>query len=164
MEYVIVICGFVGGWLLVAGPVWQAAIELREEEFDQEAIEAAKSSLAPSPKVSAWWWLLPPVAYFLQARRQRVARQAFQDSLLPEQLKQTISFLNKANGWVVVALGGFLLAVKETWELVSDLHWPQWVFWVLIVVMPILAIGNAVRRIINTHNALNPEQPLGRKR
>jgi hypothetical protein len=164
MEYVIAVCGFIGGWLLVAGPVWQAAIELREEEVDREAIEAVRSSAPPPPKVSAWWWLLPPVAYFLQARRQRAARQAFQDALPPEALKQTISFLNKANGWVVVALGGFLLAVKETWELIDDLGWPQWVFWVLIVVMPIIAIGNAVRKLVNTHNALNPDQALGRKR
>ena len=164
MEYVIAICGFIGGWLLVAGPVWQAAIELREEEVDRDAIEAVKSSAPPPPKVSAWWWLLPPVAYFLQSRRQRAARQAVQDALPPEQLKQTISFLNKANGWVVVALGGFLLAVKETWELVDLLHLAQWVFWVLVVIMPILAIGNAVRKVINTHNALNPDQPLGRKR
>ena len=49
MDYVIAICGFVGGWLLVAGPVWQAAIELREEEIDQEAIEAVKSTIAVPP-------------------------------------------------------------------------------------------------------------------
>jgi hypothetical protein len=164
MEYVIAICGFVGGWLLVAGPVWQAGIELREEEIDQEAIEAAKSTIAPPPRVSAWWWLLPPVAYILQSRRQRAARQAFQDALPPEQLKQTISFLNKANGWVVVALGGFLLATKETWELVRDLRLPQWVFWILFVVMPFLAVANAVRKMANTHKVLNPDVPLGRKR
>ena len=164
MEYVIAICGFVGGWLLVAGPVWQAAIELREEEIDREAIEAVRSSAPPPPKISAWWWLLPPVAYILQARRQRAARQAFQDALPPEALKQTISFLNKANGWLIVALGGFLIAAKETWELVEDLHWHQWVFWILVVVMPIVAIANTVRKVANTQRVLNPDQPLGRKR
>ena len=53
MEYVIAICGLVGGWLLVAGPVWQAAIELREEELDMAAIEAVKSSLTPPSRINA---------------------------------------------------------------------------------------------------------------
>ena len=164
MEFVIAVCGFVGGWLLVGGPVWQAAIELREEEIDQEAIEAVKSNITPPPRISAWWWLLPPAAYFLQMRRQQAYRKAFNAALPPEQLKQTVSFLNKANGWLIVALGGFLIAVKETWELVEDFHWPQWVFWVLVVVMPIIAIANTVRKVANTQRVLNPDQPLGRKR
>lgn len=157
MEYVIAICGFAGGWLLVAGPVWQAAIELREEEFDQDAFEAAKSSTPQAERVSPWWWLIPPVAYIKRSRRQRAARQAIQDALAPEQLKQAINFLNKANGWVVVALGAYLLAVKETWDLIGVLDWPVWIFWVLIVVMPLVAIGNAVLRTLMTHRALDPD-------
>jgi hypothetical protein len=164
MDYVIVVCGFVGGWLLVAGPVWQAAIELREEEFDQEAIEAAKSSVGKPARVSPWWWLLPPVAYLLQMRRQQGYRRDFNAALAPEQRKQTVAFLNKANGWLIVAFGGFLIAVKETWELVRDLHWVEWVFWVLVVVMPLIAIANTVRKMVNTQRALYPDEPLGRRR
>ena len=156
MEYVIAICGFVGGWLLVAGPVWQAAIELREEEVDQEAIEAVKSSIEVPAPISAWWWLLPPVAYLLQLRRRREYQEKFNAALAPEQLQQTVSFFNKANGWVIVAIGGFLIAVKETWELVEQFHWPLWVFWILFVVMPIVALASAVRKTISTYKTLNP--------
>jgi hypothetical protein len=164
MEYVIAICGFVGGWLLVAGPVWQAAIELREEEIDQEAIEAVKSNIPPPPKISAWWWFLPPVAYVLNTRRQAQFRRDFNAALPPEALKQTVSFFNKANGWVVVGLGGFLLATKETWELVADFRWPTWLFWVLLVIMPIIAVASAVRKTINTFKVLNPGAERPRKR
>jgi hypothetical protein len=164
MEYVIAICGFIGGWLLVAGPVWQAAIELREEEIDQEAIEAVKSTIEPPPRITAWWWLLPPVAYVLNARRNRQFRRVFNAALSPEALKQSVSFLNKANGWLIVALGGFLLGTKETWELVEDLHWQVWVFWVLVIAMPVIAVANTVRKVANTHNLLHPDEPLGRKR
>jgi hypothetical protein len=156
MDYVIAICGFAGGWLLVAGPVWQAAIELQEEEVDQEAIEAVKSAIEVPPPISVWWWLLPPVAYFLQMRRRREYHEKFNAALAPEQLKQTISFFNKANGWVIVAIGGFLIGVKETWDLVGVVHWPVWVFWVLVVVMPIIAVASAVRKTINTFKTLNP--------
>jgi hypothetical protein len=164
MEYVIAVCGFIGGWLLVAGPVWQAAIELREEEIDQEAIEAVKSTIQPPPRISAWWWLLPPVAYVLNSRRQRTFRQAFNAALPPRALEQSVAFLNKANGWLIVALGGFLLATKETWELADELHLPAWVFWMLVIVMPIIAVANAVRKVANAHNILHPDEPLRRKR
>jgi hypothetical protein len=157
MEYVIAICGFIGGWLLVAGPVWQAAIELQEEEIDQEAIEAVKSTIEVPPPIALWWWLLPPVAYILQTRRRDQYQKRFNAALAPEQLKQTTSFFNKANGWVIVAIGGFLIAVKETWELVGDFHWPQWVFWILFVVMPLLAVASAVRKTITTYKTLNPD-------
>ena len=51
----------------------------------------------------------------------------------------------------------FLIAVKETWELVDAFHWPVWVFWVLFVVMPIVSVANAVRKTINTYKTLNPD-------
>src|ERR1700710_3142994 len=164
LDYLISSCGFIGGWLLVAGPVWQAAIELREQEIDQEAIEAVKSNVAPPPKIAARWWLLPPVAYVMNMRRQQAYRKAFNDALAPEQREQTVMFLNKANGWVIVAVGGFLIAAKETWELVGDLHWPVWVFWVLVVVMSIVAIANTVRKVSNTQKAINPDAPVRGKR
>jgi hypothetical protein len=163
MEYVIAVCGFVGGWLLVAGPVWQAALELREEEVDMAAIEAVKSSITQPPRIRAWWWLLPPVAYVLNARRQQAFRKEFNAALPPEALKQSVSFLNKANGWVIVAIGGFLIAAKETWELVADLHWAQWTFWVLVIVMPIIAVANTVRKVVETQKLLAPDQSVGRR-
>jgi uncharacterized membrane protein len=106
--------------------------------------------------MSVWWWLLPPVAYVLQLRRRRKYREAFNAALGPEQLRQTVSFFNKANGWVIVGIGGFLIAVKETWELVAEFDWPQWVFWILFVVMPIVAVVSAVRKSINSFRILNP--------
>jgi hypothetical protein len=163
MEYVIAICGFGGAWLLVFGPLWQARIELREEEIDQEAIQAVRESIKPPPKISAWWWLLPPVAYLLNSRRQREIRRAFNAALPPEALKQTITFMNKANGWVIVALGGYLIAAKETWELIQDLHWSDWVFWVLVVVLPIAAIANTAFKGNDSEKLLHPDEQHGRR-
>jgi hypothetical protein len=154
MELLVLLCGSVGGWLLVAGPVYQASIELEEQAVDQAAIAAAASSVIAPPRVSPWWWFLPPVAYLLQRRQARAHRQAVMDALGPEQQRQTITFLNKANGWLAVALGAFLIAVKETWEVVEHLHWPVAVFWVLVVVLPLVCIGNAVYRNLRTARLL----------
>jgi hypothetical protein len=50
--------GFFGARLLVAGPIYQAAIELRDEEFRRSDLEEAAASVEPPPRVSAWVWAL----------------------------------------------------------------------------------------------------------
>lgn len=119
MEYVIAVCGFLGGWLLFAGPIWQATIELQEEELDQDAFHRVQKAIPPSDPVSRWWLILPPVYWVKLRRRSSEYRTAVMKALPDEQVEQTINFLNKANGWFIVAGGAFLIAVKETWESAS---------------------------------------------
>ena len=54
--------GFIGAWLLFVGPVYQSALELREEEDARVSMQKALESAPPPERVSPWWWLLPPVA------------------------------------------------------------------------------------------------------
>jgi hypothetical protein len=130
--------GFFGAWLLVAGPLFQASIELREEAFDREAFAATMATVPPARRTSAWWWLLPPVAYILRRRRTRAMREAVLVAMSPSQRSAFVGFQNKAHGWFMVAGGAFLIALKETGELVELYELPTWVFWVAIIV---LALG-----------------------
>jgi hypothetical protein len=83
MEQVIAWVGFLGAWLLVAGPLYQGAIELREEDIDREGIEASTADV-PRPKpVSPWGWLLPPVLYVPRRHRRHAYRQAAMAQLTP---------------------------------------------------------------------------------
>ena len=61
---------FAGAWLLVGGPLYQAAIELSELEVDREGMEKLASQIPRTRMPSAWWWLLPPVMYFLAAQQR----------------------------------------------------------------------------------------------
>lgn len=54
------------------------------------------------------------VRYWLQRRREKRYRRAGMQTLTPEQLDALVEYINKATGWLFVALGGLLLAVKET--------------------------------------------------
>jgi hypothetical protein len=144
MDYVITLSGFLGAWLLVGGPVYQAALELREQEVDREGIDAATHDIQPPPRISPWWWLLPPVAYLLNRRRSEKHRQAIWAAMKPEHIQQTVVFLDKARGWVTVAAGAFFIAVKETWELIALLNWNVAVFWVAIGLLPLVAVGFTV--------------------
>jgi hypothetical protein len=164
VDWLVPAVGAVGAWFLVAGPVYQAALELREQELDHEGFEAAKSSVAPPPKMSPWWWLLPPVAYFIQRSKSNAFRRAVMDALGPEQLEQTVSFLNKANGWLMVATGAFLIAVKETWEFHEALHWPIWAFVVTVIVVALFCLANAGLQISRSNRMLKRDEEASAER
>lgn len=133
MPLLIAVAGFLGGWLLVAGPVYQAAVELDEERFDRTEIAAVNDAVPPPPPISTWWWLLPPVAMTKQRRLTRAHREAMLHHMTTEQLTRLLRFGAKATGWLIVALGAACIAAKETWEIVELLEWPSWSFIVLLV-------------------------------
>jgi hypothetical protein len=157
VEYLIVVCGALGAWLLVAGPIYQAVIELKEEEFDREGFEEATSGVPRPEPISHWWWLLPPVAYLKQRAKSTAYRRAVMDELKPEQREQMFNFMNKASGWLLVAFGAFLIAFKETWEVCELFHWPLWTFIVLVVVAALFSVGYASFRENRTQKILKKD-------
>jgi hypothetical protein len=151
--------GFLGAWLLVAGPLFQAAVELRDEELDREAFEKVKTDLPPQESISGWWWLLPPVAYVKSRRRNDRYQKAMMAALPASAREQFVGFMNKANGWFTVAAGAFLIALKETWELVELYELPLAIYIVAVVVLSMLAVGNTVIRMLRADEALHADDP-----
>ncbi len=147
MDFVVHWAGFVGAWLLVAGPLVQAAMELRDEQLDREAIQTATGQAPPAERISNWWWLLPPVAYVKTMRRGQERRAASLDALSVPQREQMIGFLNKATGWLYVAGGASLIFVKEAWELTELYHLPFFVYLIVVVLLALLAVANTVVRL-----------------
>jgi hypothetical protein len=147
MEQFIAWCAFLGAWLLFAGPILQAALELREQELSRADFEAAHALVDREPPVSAWWWLLPPIYYWLNHRRSDRMNRAMMKLLTPQQMSGLIDYVNKAAGWLFVGLGGLLIAIKETWLLREHYDWPLVTYWLLVAFMIIVSVGNAVARI-----------------
>jgi hypothetical protein len=140
VEQLVLWAGFLGAWLLVVGPLHQARVELAEEDFERDRVQPVMDELGPPERVSAWWWLFPPLRlYFGHVRRER-----WQDRVLyalpDDDFEALSSFMSKARGWLFVGAGGLLIAVKETWELVEGHEWPTWLFWVFT---PAMALGCA---------------------
>ena len=155
MHELITWSGFVGAWLLVAGPLFQAAVELDEQSDQREGVSRAAQQVGDQPRLSPWWWLLPPVAYVLQRRRQRVFRQQVFDTLTPEQVEGFVEFTSVATGWSLVAAGAFFIAVKETYEVVELYAWPAWVFVALLVVLLAGSAANTVFRVRRAHEMVD---------
>lgn len=143
METFIHWCGFFGGWFLVAGPLYQAQIELRNENFSREEFYQMFRELPPPKPISRWWLLLPPLHMYLSyLNSRRYQEQAFLELSAAQRLR-IVSFMNKANGWRLVGVGATLVAATETWHLVEFYRWPLWVFWAIVILVPIASGINA---------------------
>jgi hypothetical protein len=156
MNQVIAWAGFLGAWLLVAGPLYQGAIELDEEDVDRDAIEASAARIPRPDPPSPWWWLLPPVLYLIRRRRHRAFHQAALAELTQTQREQVTRFVNKANGWFTVAIGATLLAAEQTWQVIERTHWPAWLFWPVIIIMLGVSVLNTAVRMIQDEQTARP--------
>jgi hypothetical protein len=157
METFITWSGFLGAWLLVAGPLYQGVLELREEDADQAGADPG-SPVAPPPPPSPWWWFLPPVMLVLRRRRSIAYHRTVLAVLSPQQREHRERFIRKATGWFVVAIGGTFIAVKETWELVEHHEWHPAVFVLVLVVMLALVGGNTVWQASRWSRGSDPDR------
>ena len=160
MHELIAWSGFAGAWLLVAGPLYQAAVELDEQGDQRIGMSPASRRVEARPPVSPWWWLLPPVAYLKQRRRQRAHRRAVFAALSPQELASFVEFSSVASGWSMVASGAFFIAVKESYELVEAYGWPLWVLPPGVLLLLALCAAYTAVRVLRAHQLLAEKQTL----
>ena len=151
MPHVIAWCGFLGAWLLVAGPLDQAVRELEDQDFEHDALTEAASRVERPAPVSSWWLLVPPVWWVLRQRRENEYRRQVGEAMGDEDRAAFLKFRDVVGAWAYVAAGAFLIAVKETWELHESYEWPHWVFWALIVVMLLACVASTRSRLLRRH-------------
>lgn len=149
METVILWMGFIGAWLLFAGPIYQAALELRDEDIEIDRLHAARSKIQAPARTPVWWWLLPPVKIYAEFKGKREYQYRYMKALTREDIESLVSFRSKASAWLFVALGGFCIACKESYELAHHQAWSTRILIVIVVAMLILSILNLVVRIKN---------------
>ena len=104
--------GFIGAWLLFVGPVYQSALELREEEDARVSMQRALESAPPPDRVSPWWWLLPPVA-IVKLFRRRGQYVGIIDELMSQEDRESIEHYKAvAKGWWYVGAGAWFIFLK----------------------------------------------------
>jgi len=138
---------FIGAWLLFAGPIYQAALKLQDEDIEFDRIRAAGSKIERPPKVSSWWWILPPIKFYKELKRGNINRQSIIKALPSEDVEAIISFNSKATAWLMVAVGGLCVACQESYTLTQHNKWNNIVLLLLIVGMFGLSILNLVSRL-----------------
>lgn len=126
------IAGCVGSWVLVTAAIFQAALELGEQAVNRGALARAKDVVARPAPVVPLWWLLPPIAVAIQQRRSSAYRESVLGVLDESEAGEWVRFSQKASGWFIVAIGGVLIALKETGEVATAVGRP-WIYWPIVV-------------------------------
>ena len=104
--------GFIGAWLLFVGPVYQSALELREEEDARVSMQKVLESAPPPERVSPWWWLLPPVA-IVKLFRRRGQYMGVIDELMSQGDRESIDHYKAvAKGWWYVGAGAWFIFLE----------------------------------------------------
>lgn len=147
MSEIMIWSGFIGTWLLFAGAVYQAALELSGEDMALERIRHVQHYVEKPPSVSYLWWLLPPLKLYLEHHRSIHYRQELMRAASPEDRELIQTFFNKSASWLIVAGGGLLIAFKESFE-VSEMYTLSllW-FGLLTLVMALMSVLYTVTRM-----------------
>lgn len=151
--------GFIGGWLLFAGPVYQAFGELGAQESAHAEIDQVIEGITTPRRVATWWWLLPPIALILQYRRTREFQQVAFRALTPAQLQAWVRSTDKATGWWIVAAGAFLIALTETSRLMDALDLASWTTWPVSVAAAFLCLLYLAGRLHRSRRILSLAAP-----
>jgi hypothetical protein len=109
VPHIIAWCGFLGAWLLVAGPLDQAVREIEEQGFEHEKLDKAKARVEEPGPVSSWWLLLPPVWWLLRRRRDSIYRHQIGEAMDDQDLLAFLTIKDILNAWLYVAAGASLI-------------------------------------------------------
>ena len=121
---------FGSAWLIFTFSLYQGLLELNEQ------LSVVREQKGQSEKkVSPWLWLLPPLKVLNE--KKRTLKILAENNVSRDQLSKVIGFLDKATGWFYVALGGWLLAIAETYSLVEE-HVEENVVLIFVIVLILL--------------------------
>lgn len=140
MQTLVVWIEFIGSWLLFAGPIYQAALELQDEDIELRRLMAAQSKIPKPTYASVWWWFFPPVKIYLDSTSRRDYRTNYIKSLSEQDIQALVSFKSKATAWLYVALGGYCLTIRATYELCHYYRWGNLGLLLLILFMTSLSV------------------------
>ena len=139
---------------MFAGAIYQAALELIDQDVKRDRIKSVASTIKPPAIISPLWWFLPPVKIFLEQRRSRQYQEQYIRALLPEDVEAFISFTNKSTAWLTVATGGLLIAMERTYALCETWGVSLFVFWVVFIGAGFMSALYTVIRISRGRNII----------
>ena len=151
--------GLLGVWLLVAGSIFQAMLELRDYDLVHERVAVCARDVPKPPSISLWWWLLPPVYIYRSRRRSVQFFKAVLARLAPDDVRDFVALFDKAIGWFFVAGGGLLLAIKETLAVAAQLRLGWLAAAAITVALSVLCFGLAKLRLTRSQSLANGHQP-----
>ncbi|MFT4186832.1 MAG: hypothetical protein QM613_06370 [Micrococcaceae bacterium] len=147
-------CAFIGSWVLVAGPLYQGAMELGEFDINRDDFTNHIHQIDPPEHISPWWWLIPPLAYIKTKQIQNPWRKRFFASFNDAQREQFVSFSNKSTGWFMICIGASLIGIDSANSLTKAMEWSNLAMIPLIIFAAIMCVSFTVARLHRTKSML----------
>jgi len=135
MQLFITLATLIGPWFLFAGALFQAALEFHESSEELLQLRSRMRDLAKQvalPKeISGWWWLLPPVKFYLEKQRDKIVRQKFREKASDQDVRMSRRYQSHAMAWGIVSLGAWLVAASA----LADWLYEKLAIWLIIVII-----------------------------
>lgn len=146
-EKIYALLTFGGVWLLYIFPLYQGALELSEPS---KMLSRFKHKQKKYPKISPWYWLIPPLK--ISKEKQRGIK-ILQDHLTSQkEMDRLFRYFNKAVAWYYIAIAGVLNGIVATRELLLTFDCDS--LWAVVLVSVILVIIG----FYHIHYRLNKER------
>jgi hypothetical protein len=133
--------GVAGAWLLFAGPVYQAGLDLEAESTEVDRIRARLTTQGPTSRISRWWWLFPPMRIILITRRRKSLLAASRTALDANESRVLRGYVRAAQGWLLVGLGAWLLMVREVLTAAEASDWPSLATWAALAAATVCGLA-----------------------
>lgn len=132
---------FMGIWMLYIFPFYQGVMELPEQ---QRIVDKFKVDLHKYPKVSKWYWLVPPIKI---SKEKQCGISILKESVNQEtESHDLFMFFSKATAWFYIAIAGIFNGIVATKELVNAfLHHDQITIALLVDLLMTVVGGVYVR-------------------
>lgn len=146
---------FIGAWLLFAGPIYQAALELQDEDIEIDRVKLTGAKIKKAAQVSLWWWLLPPAKIYMERKRSHKYWTRYIKTLPSNEVEALVSYRSKANAWLFITVGGFFIAISQSYSLAKEEDWNNYLLALIIIFMFFLSILNLVTRLRRARKIVN---------
>ena len=111
---VLIVLGFMAEWFLFTFSLYQAVVEIGEQEV---ILGQIKSTSKEYREVPAFYWLVPPFKVWLE--KKRVERILHDITVNTEDFDQIFSLSNRAIAWTYIAVAEILIGVISTNEILE---------------------------------------------
>lgn len=124
-------CNVLGNWMIFVFTFYQGLLEMSNQI---ERVEKAHHHVVP-PKVSAWYWIWPPLKIHLE--RDRLLRIFKLSDGVKGDLRTMLYFLDRSTAWLYLSVGSLFAAIASNYFTlkVFDIHLTWWEFSLMVLMI-----------------------------
>jgi hypothetical protein len=136
-----------GCWLIFAGSIYQAALDIKEQDIEFDRIRQVGRDIHKERNVSAWWWLFPPIKISKESKNHKEYERRYLKALSSEDTESMVNLRSKTTAWLYVGVGALLVSIEATWSVTEHYKLKIWLFVITCIAVAYICIVNMITSI-----------------